>query len=34
MSKLHKFCLDVPVQHSNIWDIILSRVTYMYNEVD
>ena len=34
MSKLHKYCLDVPVQHSNSWDIILSRVTYMYNEVD
>ena len=34
MSKLHKFCLDVPVQHSNIWDIILSRVTHRYNEVD
>ena len=24
MSKLHKYCLDVPVQHSNSWDIILS----------
>ena len=30
MSKLQKHCPDVPVQHSNSWNIILSRVTYIY----